>query len=273
MKAISKTAFYCCGTRMIDSESSQPLCGDSYAGVFMNEEGQEIVSRFSKMKKPNASTVCRHRIIDDLLKAALAKTPDMTIVIIGAGFDSRAFRLKGGRWIEVDDEALILYKNRCLPASESNNPLTRIPGDILQKDLYDRLALLIKSTPVFFIMEGVTVYITKQDMTFITHQLQKISDDHTLICDLQNRSFYRWVSKSFENVLKTIDVSFSPPLDKPESLFFSVGYRLIHRLSIPEICVELGGYRIPKILLKTVFYKFKYAYSVWSFRYQKNIHT
>jgi len=31
MKPISKTAFYCCGVRMQDAESSNPICGDVYA--------------------------------------------------------------------------------------------------------------------------------------------------------------------------------------------------------------------------------------------------
>jgi O-methyltransferase involved in polyketide biosynthesis len=42
-------------------------------------------------------------IIDDLLREELVANPNLTVVIIGAGFDTRAFRLQGGTWIELDE--------------------------------------------------------------------------------------------------------------------------------------------------------------------------
>jgi len=46
MKPISKTAFYCCGVRMQDAERSTPVCNDTYAKVFMNEDGLNILAVF-----------------------------------------------------------------------------------------------------------------------------------------------------------------------------------------------------------------------------------
>ncbi|HKG45421.1 MAG TPA: hypothetical protein VKB02_01745 [Pyrinomonadaceae bacterium] len=50
MKPISKTAFYCCGVRMQDAERDNPVCGDTYAKAFMNEQGLQILE-VSKMKR------------------------------------------------------------------------------------------------------------------------------------------------------------------------------------------------------------------------------
>ena len=96
MKPISRTAFYCCGVRMQDAERSNPVCGDIYAKAFMNEDGLRILEAFKDETKPNASNVARHRIIDDFLVQELLADPSLCVVIIGAGFDSRAYRLKGG---------------------------------------------------------------------------------------------------------------------------------------------------------------------------------
>jgi O-methyltransferase involved in polyketide biosynthesis len=103
MKPISRTAFYCCGVRMRDAERIDPVCGDGYAKAFMNSEGLQILEAFREETKPNASNVARHRIIDDLLREELLADRQLCVVIIGAGFDSRAYRLKGGTWVELDE--------------------------------------------------------------------------------------------------------------------------------------------------------------------------
>lgn len=46
MKPISKTAFYCCGVRMLDAKRSNPVCGDVYAEGFMNGDGLRIFEAF-----------------------------------------------------------------------------------------------------------------------------------------------------------------------------------------------------------------------------------
>jgi O-methyltransferase involved in polyketide biosynthesis len=71
MKPISKTAFYCCGVRMQDAERTDPVCGDTYAKLFMNEDGLQVFDAFKDEQNPNASNVTRHRIIDDFLRDEL----------------------------------------------------------------------------------------------------------------------------------------------------------------------------------------------------------
>ena len=102
MKPISQTAFYCCGVRMRDAESAKPVCGDVYAKLFMNEDGLRILEKFKDEVNPNTSNVARHRVIDDLLRDELAVNPNLRVVIIGAGFDSRAYRLQGGTFCSLE---------------------------------------------------------------------------------------------------------------------------------------------------------------------------
>src|SRR5262249_46393167 len=127
LKPISNTAFYCCGIRMRDAELPRPICGDQFAKLFMNEQGMEIFRRFAAERGPNVSNVGRARYIDDLLRARLRTDPQLQVLLIGCGFDSRAFRLSGGEWYELDEPQLIEYKNQRLPVTQSTNPLLRIP--------------------------------------------------------------------------------------------------------------------------------------------------
>jgi hypothetical protein len=48
--------------------------------------------------------------------------PGDWVVVIGAGFDTRAFRLCGGRWVELDEPALITLKEAHLPARTFTHP-------------------------------------------------------------------------------------------------------------------------------------------------------
>ena len=139
MNPISKTAFYCCGVRMQDAERSNPICNDIYAKTFMNDDGLQILEAFKDEPRPNASNVARHRIIDDLLRQELIAHPNLSIVIIGSGFDSRAYRLNGGTWIELDEPQVISYKNERLPVSSCENELHRIPIDFSTESLEEKL--------------------------------------------------------------------------------------------------------------------------------------
>jgi O-methyltransferase involved in polyketide biosynthesis len=101
---------------MQDAEREKPVCGDTYAKTFMNEDGLGILETFKDETRPNISNVARHRLIDDLLRQELIDHPDLCVVIIGAGFDSRAYRLKGGTWVELDEPQVIAYKNEGCPS-------------------------------------------------------------------------------------------------------------------------------------------------------------
>ncbi len=72
---------------------ARPICGDQFAERFMDAEARALFKRFKKFRGPNASNAARHRIIDDWLRHRLSDQPKLRIVLLGAGFDTRAFRL------------------------------------------------------------------------------------------------------------------------------------------------------------------------------------
>ena len=126
LRPVSETAYYCCGVRALDAAAAAPVCGDRLAERFMTPAAWALFEPFRELEAPNATNVARHRMIDDLLRAQIARRPDTGVVIIGAGFDTRAFRLPGAQWVELDEPPLIELKETRLPASEAPNPLTRV---------------------------------------------------------------------------------------------------------------------------------------------------
>ena len=82
----------------------------------MNDDAKAVWEEFKSFTPPNAGNAARHAIIDDRLRQAPGGTdPQATVVIIGAGFDTRAFRLNGGYWFELDEPEILTYKESRLP--------------------------------------------------------------------------------------------------------------------------------------------------------------
>src|SRR5688572_18094197 len=135
---ISRTAYYTLGVRNWDAAQPKPMCGDSLARSFMNPEAEEVWQQFKRYHRANASNAARHAIIDEHLKTVLEAQPHSQVNVIGAGFDTRAFRLKGGRWIEVDEPAIFTYKESKLPVARAPNPLTRVPVAFSRESLAER---------------------------------------------------------------------------------------------------------------------------------------
>jgi methyltransferase (TIGR00027 family) len=248
MNPISRTAFYTCGVRMQDAEHNNSVCGDIYAESFMNEDGRQILESFKDETGPNASTIARHRIIDDFLRRELLVNPDLQVLLIGAGFDSRAFRLKGGNWLELDEPQVIEYKNECLPHASCENKLQRISTELLA----EKLSEFSIQSPIVVVIEGVFMYLDVAAIKRMIDNLRQIFPQYKLVGDLMNRKFFEKYGKTLHEKLTGMGASFKFTIDDPEKLFLENGYRRAEKTSIIEKAVEFGLLKIPKIALKTL---------------------
>ncbi len=250
MKPISKTAFYSCGVRMEDAERNNSVCSDIYAKFFMNEDGQRILESFKDETSPNATIIARHRIIDDFLRRELVADPDLCVLLIGAGFDSRAFRLDGGKWLELDEPQIIKYKNERLPVANCRNGLHRIPIDFSTDSLEEKLSVFASNSPVVVVIEGVFSYLEEQMIKETLHTLRRLFPHHKLIGDLMNRQFFEEYGKTMHEKLSGLGADFKFTADEPEKIFIENGYNCLEKTSMVKKAIEFGLLKIPKIALE-----------------------
>jgi hypothetical protein len=125
---------------------------------------------------PNLSNVARHRYVDDFLRSQIAQEPNLQIVLLGCGFDSRAFRLNGGTWWELDEPRLIAYKDDKLPASQVPNPLRRISIELGTGSLQEKLQPLSTTAPTVVVIEGITMYLPGESLTISQFALLRCSE-------------------------------------------------------------------------------------------------
>jgi methyltransferase (TIGR00027 family) len=250
---------------MQDAERENPVCGDTYARVFMNEQGLEILETFKDETHPNASNVGRHRIIDDLLRQELTEHSNLTVVIIGAGFDTRAFRLKGGTWIELDEPQVITYKEERLPAANSENELHRISIDFATDSLEQKLAPFSGRSPVTIVIEGVLMYLEEADISQSLQTLRRLFPQHKLICDLMTRDFFEKNAGSIHEKLTGMGATFKFTVDNPADVFLKNGYEQLEKIPIIEQSVRLQSPDIPSDVWATVQPTLPQGYDIYVF--------
>src|ERR1044072_9066329 len=157
---ISRTAYYTLAVRAKDAASPKPIGRDTFAQRFMNDDAERVWEEFKSFKAPNGSNAARHVMIDEHLQSALDADPSAPVVIIGAGFDTRAYRLKGGRWFEFDEPEILTYKESRLPTSEAPNPLQRTAVEFAKGELTAKLAIVPAAPHAHIVIEGVFFYLT-----------------------------------------------------------------------------------------------------------------
>lgn len=247
---VSKTAFYCCGARMKDAEQDHPVCDDRYAKVFMDDAAMDIYNVFSDEAGCTITMLARHRIIDDILRAALITRPELCIVTIGAGLDTRPYRIDGGTWIELDAPELLAYKNEKLPVSECKNSLHRVAIDFSAESLQEKLSAFARYDHVMFVVEGVMLYLTEQEIKEMLGSLESIFPQHSLICDLITRDTIAMFGKSLTDKLNGIGASFKA-VENPRAVMLEDGYSLNQTVSIVEKAVDfLDLTAMRKMMLK-----------------------
>ncbi len=265
MDPIAQTAYYCCGARAADARSITPVCGDHLAERFMDADAQAIYARFAGFKGPNASNAARHHLIDGLLRKRLRLAPDLTVLLLGAGFDTRAFRLSGGHWIEFDQPSIIERKEAQLPQAQAPNPLQRVAIDFAHDTVAARLAPWAGTPSVTVVMEGVSMYLTPAQWRETTQALHRVLPGHSLVCDLMDATFARRFSQPLFKVIRELGGEPTPAPDDPGAFVSALGYRLHSAESIVGHAVAQGGVRLPRWLLNTLLRPLRDGYRLFEF--------
>ena len=159
--------------RLFDDPFARPLCGpllSTLLSLFALRPLREWAFRRSERRAPGAVGVllCRFAYLDDVLREALADGV-RSVVILGAGLDSRAYRVSGAaaaRVFEVDHPSVLEVKKTRLQRHLGTLP-SHVRFVAVDFETLDLAAALTASgfdpgTRTLFLWEGVSQYISRE---------------------------------------------------------------------------------------------------------------
>jgi len=259
IKPVGKTALCCSYLRMLDAQSTCPIGSDTLARRFLTEETEDEFGHFAREKHSLNNLAARHALIDRQVTAILAEIPSANIISIGSGLETRAFRIKGGKWFEIDDPGIIDYKNRMLPGAECENPLQRIPCDFSHGALERALDQIPGSSTNVFIIEGVFYYLTDEELEQTLKLISNHSPYHRLLCDHITRQFASTFSKRFNAKIRALGADLKHASDVELSRY---GYQSLQRLSVPLFAASQKRNWLQKMVVRFFLPSLRDGYTV-----------
>lgn len=176
MNNVTGTAFIVAEFRAEENEETHPLYTDNVVKFWLNEETKTIASAIAQ-NSPAAKEMVklRTKYFDDVLSNQVLGGCKQ-IVILGSGLDTRAARINGEKvtYFEIDDPATLQLKEQTLTANKVSANVRYLPGDYVK----DGLIFLLKQSefnfdvPTYFLWEGNTTLIAKQDIIFVLEQIR-----------------------------------------------------------------------------------------------------
>jgi hypothetical protein len=67
----------------------------------MGEDGRAVFEKFKHLPASIGANQVRIHLVDDIVRRKLREYPDLLILLLGAGFDTRALRMRGGLRLRV----------------------------------------------------------------------------------------------------------------------------------------------------------------------------
>jgi len=231
-------------------------------------DGESIFRNFARSASADTTNVVRSRVIQDELARRLKEDPRLQVVNIGCGFDSRAYRLPGGRWFEFDEPAVIAHKNARVAVEACVNQLRRFPVDFAKGELREALRQCDPNANTVVVVEGVFMYLDTSQVGELLKTIRDAFPDSTLICDLMDETFFtRYVKGKLYRQILALGGEFKLIEANPENLFLSDGYTLSDEpISLVNRARELKVLRVPPFILRTALRSLRDGYRVHIFR-------
>ncbi|HZC70056.1 MAG TPA: SAM-dependent methyltransferase [Jatrophihabitans sp.] len=177
----SSTAQWTTLGRALELNRRERIVTDTYAPAFLSGSGRVLLKALSaagpvvrraeqaELVGLAASGLCRHRFIDEQLVGALDDGVEQ-VVILGAGYDSRAYRFAGelgGRPVYEVDLPPLSRRKAAVVASRSDlfghTAIRRVEIDFRTQSLHERLvaAGFEAGAPTSVVWEGVCPYLDR----------------------------------------------------------------------------------------------------------------
>ena len=159
---VSDTALMVAGCRAVESEDPAGFVHDPFAARLAGERGMAMFQALPHAFMMRFGIAIRTRFLDELLGELLASTRLSTVVSVGAGLDTRPWRLElpaDLRWIEVDFPEMLDYKESLMASEKPYCRRERLSADLNNPELRRAIYDAVGPEPALMITEGLLMYL------------------------------------------------------------------------------------------------------------------
>ncbi len=256
--AASKTALMVCAYRARASRWDKPLFVDPWADALAGPDGHDIARRLDTMFPPfEIWLALRVAYFDRLVGLAVDRLSIRQIVILGAGYDTRAARLPraGVTYFEVDHPATQAEKRERL-GRLSGYPVEAaryVTCNFEREDPIDRLAATGFRTdePALVIWEGVVPYLTEPAIRATATRLAKGLEPRSLVgFDFVGKKFAagserseaaREAARQQRGLIDELGEPARYGSDDILPLLYDCGFRWVRQHDFNELALEMLG--------------------------------
>ena len=187
IRNVSDTALWVAVYRAEESERPDALFCDPFARSMAGKRGQEIVDALPFGKSMGWSIVVRTAVMDAVILRCIERGA-RTVLNLGAGLDTRAFRLHlppALRWLDVDLPAVTAYRRECLGTAVAACRHVHVDADLRLADERRRVICDAGSDgPLLVITEGLLVYLDAGQVNELAIQLRRELNTRWWVADL-----------------------------------------------------------------------------------------
>ncbi|GFG54691.1 putative O-methyltransferase Omt [Mycolicibacterium agri] len=166
--------FLTLGGRALDSRLPRPFLGDTTADELLTTIGYDL-TKFPTISStrvdPRAKVfeiAVRAKRLDEVVRRFVLRHPDAVVLDLGAGLDSRVFRVRPPRtvrWYDVDFPEVIALRSQVLP-----NPANvhSIGADVVEPNWIDQVP---NDRPAVIVADGLGAFLTRHDFADLLNRL------------------------------------------------------------------------------------------------------
>jgi methyltransferase (TIGR00027 family) len=203
--------------RGVESDRQDALFCDPYARSMAGERGQAIVETLPLGQSMGWSIVVRTAVMDAIILRCIDRGA-RTVLNLGAGLDTRAFRLKLPpmlRWLDVDLPAVTAYRRECLGPEVAACRHAHVEADLsLAADRHKVIRDAGSNGPLLVITEGLLVYLAPGQVNELATQLRGEANTRWWVTDLITPLLQRTMGMVWSFQLNDADAAFRfAPLD------------------------------------------------------------
>ncbi|OBH07055.1 methyltransferase [Mycobacterium sp. E2699] len=173
-KPAQESLFLTLGGRALDSRLPRPFLGDTMADEILTKVGYDL-ARFpaltTKFLDPRSRVFdisVRAKTLDDLVRLFISDHPDAVVLDLGAGLDTRIFRIDPPptvAWYDIDFPEVIALRSRVVPQHGNAHS---IGADLTDPHWLDDVP---SSRPAVIVGDGLIAFLTQDGFVSLLDRL------------------------------------------------------------------------------------------------------